>query len=112
MDARSGQGARWYVSCTCQVDADHLAEAKERETRTAQRNGAEQSTTTLQNGSERDMEFSLVTGAYRTPKTFGNGDGAAELLVEGIQAMAVRNKEFSLAKLESAGSESALSGGI
>jgi len=57
-----------------------------------------------------EMEFSLVTGEYRTRKTFANGNGngnspAGEDPVDGMGALTVRNKEFSLAKLESAGSK-------
>ena len=52
------------------------------------------------------MEFSLVTGTYRTRKTFETGTPSGEeVLADGEHAMTVRNKEFSLAKLESAGSK-------
>ena len=60
------------------------------------------------NGHDRDMEFSLVTGKYRTRKTFSGGyptEDGETATIEGMKAMTVRNKEFSLAKLESAGSE-------
>ncbi|ORY23373.1 putative peptidyl-diphthamide biosynthesis [Naematelia encephala] len=54
-------------------------------------------------------EFSLVTGTYRTRKTFGagNGNGNGENQVldgVGVQDLTLRNKDFSLAKLESVGS--------
>ena len=55
---------------------------------------------------EQSMEFSLVTGAYRTRKTFENGTTCVDKAsADGKQAMTVRNKDFTLAKLESAGSK-------
>ena len=57
----------------------------------------------LPDGDERDPEdpeFSLVSGTLRSKKSFGADPG----LVEGTNALTLRNKEFSLAKLESAGS--------
>ena len=53
---------------------------------------------------ESEMEFSLVTGTYRTRRTFGERNETPSIPLEGVQALSVRNKEFSLAKLESAGS--------
>ncbi|BEI81471.1 hypothetical protein CcaverHIS002_0206310 [Cutaneotrichosporon cavernicola] len=50
---------------------------------------------------ESELEFSLVTGTYRTRKTFG---AAEEETREGGTDVALRNDNMSLAKLESAGS--------
>ncbi|CAK9784622.1 diphthamide biosynthesis protein [Cutaneotrichosporon oleaginosum] len=49
--------------------------------------------------SDEELDFSLVTGAYRTRKTFG---GEEERV--GGTDVALRNNDMSLAKLESAGS--------
>ncbi|GMK54998.1 hypothetical protein CspeluHIS016_0200540 [Cutaneotrichosporon spelunceum] len=51
---------------------------------------------------ESELEFSLVTGAYRTRKVFGAA--AKEETREGGTEVALRNDNMSLAKLESAGS--------
>lgn len=53
---------------------------------------------------EEELEFSLVTGAYRTRKTYGTGRDSPKGL-EGIKDLTLRNQDFTLAKLESAGSE-------
>ncbi len=50
---------------------------------------------------DEELEFSLVTGGYRTRKTFGDADDEAR---EGGTDVALRNNDMSLAKLESAGS--------
>ncbi|WWC86502.1 diphthamide biosynthesis protein 2 [Kwoniella dendrophila CBS 6074] len=49
-------------------------------------------------------EFSLITGKMRTKKTFGAATDSTEIPNEGIQSLTLRNQNFSLAKLESAGS--------
>ncbi|TXT10650.1 hypothetical protein VHUM_02155 [Vanrija humicola] len=53
--------------------------------------------------SEEELEFSLVTGKYRTRRKFGD-ESNATLLVEGTKELTLRNQNTSLAKLESAGS--------
>lgn len=53
-------------------------------------------------GSESELEFSLVTGTYRTRKTYG--DAGVEDASAGVQDLTLRNNNMSLAKLESAGS--------
>ncbi|KAL1408870.1 Diphthamide biosynthesis protein 2 [Vanrija albida] len=53
--------------------------------------------------SEEELEFSLVTGRYRTRRKFGKED-SQPLLVEGTKELTLRNQDASLAKLESAGS--------
>ncbi|KAK4689482.1 diphthamide biosynthesis protein 2, partial [Tremellales sp. Uapishka_1] len=52
---------------------------------------------------DEELEFSLVTGAYRSRKTYGNGD-ESPAVIDGVKDLTIRNKEFTLAKLESAGS--------
>jgi diphthamide biosynthesis protein 2 len=55
-----------------------------------------------------DPEFSLVTGTLRSKKTFSdvNTKPSAEGgVIAGIQDMTLRNQDYSLMKLESAGSE-------
>ncbi|WVR06104.1 diphthamide biosynthesis protein 2 [Kwoniella sp. DSM 27419] len=49
-------------------------------------------------------EFSLITGKMRTKKTFSSATDPAEVPSEGIQSLTLRNQNFSLARLESAGS--------
>ena len=49
-------------------------------------------------------EFSLVTGTYRTRKVFGQGEPTSKASTARVDALTLRNKDFSLAKLESAGS--------
>ena len=51
-----------------------------------------------------DPEFSLITGTLRSKKTYGRSEPEAET-VEGIKDLTLRNQDFSLSKLESAGSE-------
>lgn len=56
-----------------------------------------------------DPEFSLITGTLRSKKTYGRSDPEDEAkTVEGIKDMTLRNQDFSLSKLESAGSKSTL----
>ncbi|OCF42114.1 diphthamide biosynthesis protein 2 [Kwoniella heveanensis CBS 569] len=54
-----------------------------------------------------EVEFSIITGKMRTKKKFNNGSSATdstEIPSEGIQSLTLRNQNFSLARLESAGS--------
>ncbi|WVQ97669.1 diphthamide biosynthesis protein 2 [Kwoniella sp. CBS 9459] len=54
-----------------------------------------------------EVEFSIITGKMRTKKKFNNGTAAtdsSEIPSEGIQSLTLRNQNFSLARLESAGS--------
>jgi diphthamide biosynthesis protein 2 len=55
-----------------------------------------------------DPEFSLISGTLRSKKTYGSGTAEQEV-VEGVKDLTLRNQDFSLSKLESAGSESPLS---
>ncbi|WVF70225.1 diphthamide biosynthesis protein 2 [Kwoniella sp. CBS 6097] len=66
-----------------------------------------------QNGIDNDeedddeVEFSIITGKMRTKKKFNNGSSAtdsSEIPSEGIQSLTLRNQNFSLVRLESAGS--------
>lgn len=62
--------------------------------------------------------FSIVDGTYKSRRTFGsrrkgpNGAGETSTGVDGaedgVRDLTLRSKEFTLAKLESAGSESGL----
>jgi diphthamide biosynthesis protein 2 len=52
-----------------------------------------------------DPEFSLISGTLRSKKTYGSG-AAEQEVVEGVKDLTLRNQDFSLSKLESAGSES------
>jgi diphthamide biosynthesis protein 2 len=53
-----------------------------------------------------DPEFSLITGTLRSRKTYGRAAAESEQnAVEGIKDLTLRNQDFSLSKLESAGSE-------
>lgn len=64
--------------------------------------------------SDEELEFSLVTGTYRTRKVFGastSSGGATAGAVEGVDAatqgvqdLTLRASDFTIAKLESAGS--------
>ncbi|WRT64437.1 diphthamide biosynthesis protein 2 [Kwoniella shivajii] len=60
------------------------------------------------NGIESDdndgPEFSLITGKMRTKKVFKGATDSIEIPSEGIQSLTLRNQNFSLARLESAGS--------
>lgn len=51
-----------------------------------------------------DPEFSLISGTLRSKKTYGSGTAEQEA-VEGIKDLTLRNQDFSLSKLESAGSK-------
>nr|XP_019007414.1 diphthamide biosynthesis protein 2 [Kwoniella pini CBS 10737]OCF46195.1 diphthamide biosynthesis protein 2 [Kwoniella pini CBS 10737] len=53
---------------------------------------------------EGDPHFSLITGKMRTKKTFHSTTDSTEIPNEGIQALTLRNQNFDLARLESAGS--------
>lgn len=53
-----------------------------------------------------DPEFSLITGTLRSKKTYGKGSEPESQAAEGIKDLTLRNQDFSLSKLESAGSES------
>jgi diphthamide biosynthesis protein 2 len=59
---------------------------------------------------EDEPQFDLVTGTYRTRKVFNDGRQQQEQndmitsAAEGVTAMTLRNNDFTLAKLESAGS--------
>lgn len=50
--------------------------------------------------------FSLVDGTYKSRRTFGTRrkDAKEEIDADGVRDLTIRSKEFSLAKLESAGS--------
>jgi len=52
-----------------------------------------------------DPEFSLISGTLRSKKTYGTGSAPEQEAVEGIKDLTLRNQDFSLSKLESAGSE-------
>nr|XP_018267417.1 diphthamide biosynthesis protein 2 [Kwoniella dejecticola CBS 10117]OBR89575.1 diphthamide biosynthesis protein 2 [Kwoniella dejecticola CBS 10117] len=54
--------------------------------------------------SDGDPHFSLVTGKMRSKKTFHSATDSTEIPNEGIQALTLRNQNFDLARLESAGS--------
>lgn len=52
-------------------------------------------------------QFDLVTGTYRTRKFFNNGQQTSSKQIEpteGVAALTLRNNDFTLSKLESAGS--------
>ena len=51
-----------------------------------------------------DPEFSLISGTLRSKKTYGSGT-AEQDVVEGVKDLTLRNQDFSLSKLESAGSK-------
>ena len=51
-----------------------------------------------------DPEFSLISGTLRSKKTYGSGTAEQEV-VEGVKDLTLRNQDFSLSKLESAGSK-------
>jgi len=53
-----------------------------------------------------DPEFSLISGTLRSKKTYGSGATDEQQTVEGIKDLTLRNQDFSLSKLESAGSKS------
>ena len=59
--------------------------------------------------SDEELEFSLITGKYRTKKQFDDPSSAKSGQQEDGQAVVVRNQEFTLTKLESAGSRSSVS---
>nr|XP_019049513.1 diphthamide biosynthesis protein 2 [Kwoniella bestiolae CBS 10118]OCF28443.1 diphthamide biosynthesis protein 2 [Kwoniella bestiolae CBS 10118] len=69
-------------------------------------NAAEKPTFNGHNGEDDDddPEFSLITGKMRTKKTFKGATDSTEIPSEGIQSLTLRNQNFTLAKLESAGS--------
>lgn len=55
------------------------------------------------------LEFSLITGTLRTKKRFATGSGGQasdsnNLLEDRVRDLTLRNQNFSLSKLESAGS--------
>jgi diphthamide biosynthesis protein 2 len=73
--------------------ANELAEARERD--------ADET----QSRDPADPEFSLISGTLRSKKTYGTGSAPEQEAVEGIKDLTLRNQDFSLSKLESAGSE-------
>lgn len=54
---------------------------------------------------EGGPEFDLVTGKYRYRRRF-EGESKTKALENGTSALSLRNNDFTLARLESAGSES------
>ncbi|OCF54334.1 diphthamide biosynthesis protein 2 [Kwoniella mangroviensis CBS 10435] len=101
--ALQGEGGSWQPEKWTLNLGKVLEEAQER-------NSAETTNTNgLQNGNEDEddndgPEFSLITGKMRTKKTFHGATDSTEIPSEGIQSMTLRNQNFTLAKLESAGS--------
>lgn len=79
-----------------------LEYAQEREIKTKQASSTTDS-------DDDSLEFSLITGTMRTKKRFGFGNSthtldSNNLLEDGVQDLTLRNQNFSLSKLESAGS--------
>ncbi|KGB79085.1 diphthamide biosynthesis protein 2 [Cryptococcus deuterogattii R265] len=79
-----------------------LKDAQEREVKNEQ----DPSTT---DSDDDSLEFSLITGTLRTKKRFATGNGGQasdsnNLLEDRVRDLTLRNQNFSLSKLESAGS--------
>jgi diphthamide biosynthesis protein 2 len=55
-----------------------------------------------------DPEFSLISGTLRSKKTYGSAPETEAGAIEGIKDLTLRNQDFSLSRLESAGSESSV----
>lgn len=85
--------AKWTLDLDAALDQATAAVKKEKEGEDAGDSDAESSSS---------LEFSLVTGTYRTRKTYGE-DGAVENPTISNE-LTLRNDNMSLAKLESAGS--------
>lgn len=61
-----------------------------------------------EDGKNDEPVFSLVTGSYRSRKVYGdgteNGTPGIDGISDDVKSLTLRNNEFTLAKLESAGS--------
>jgi len=82
---------RLYLTCCIEVKSEIQTNRKATDDETANEHEAD----------EDRPHFDLSTGRYKTRKTF---DTQERSTAEGEAALTVRNKEFSLAKFESAGS--------
>lgn len=104
VDLGSGcRSQRWDSSCFhCAHANTHRLDAQEREAQNEQ----DPSTT---DSDDDSPEFSLITGTLRTKKRFATGNGGqasdnTNLLEDRVRDLTLRNQNFSLSKLESAGS--------
>lgn len=106
VDLGSGyRSQRWDSSCFhCAHANTHRLDAQEREVKNEQ---DPYSSTT--DSDDDSLEFSLITGTLRTKKRFATGNGGQasdsnNLLEDRVRDLTLRNQNFSLSKLESAGS--------
>lgn len=104
LDFGPGYSSRmWDSFCFhCAYADTHQLDAQEREIKTKQASSTTDS-------DDDSLEFSLITGTMRTKKRFGFGNSthtfdSNNLLEDGVQDLTLRNQNFSLSKLESAGS--------